>query len=132
MVGFGTSAAFAGYASGNLGYFTVGGHQYVNHAYVSTNTSSHWALSGTHTDWTSGTIPAGYAGSRGRIFECSSNILKAESTIVYNSAGNEAVANSPTWWTSAGNAAYGYGVSWGWNGSGYSAYYTFKTTCQNT
>lgn len=132
VLGFGTSAAFAGYASSDSGYFTVGGHQYVNSAYVSTSTSSHWALSGTHTNWTSGSIPAGYAGSRGRVFECSSGTLKAQSNIVYNSAGSEALANSPLWYTTAGNSAYGYGVSWGWNGSGYSASYTFSTSCQNT
>ncbi|GGE98425.1 hypothetical protein GCM10011313_21760 [Mycetocola zhadangensis] len=66
LVGFGVQPALAGTAQSANGYFTAGSTQYYNYAFVSTSTSRAYAATGTSK--LSGSTPAGWAGSRGRLF----------------------------------------------------------------
>lgn len=129
-VGASVQAAYAyTVASSDSGYYTVAGHQYRNNAYIfSYAPSSHSALAQTYTQWSTPTTAAGYAGSKGRLFT-SSGSMSCEGTIIYNT-GQAAVGSSCTR-TTAG-AWYSYGVSYGFNGSGYSPFYTFLSPSLNS
>lgn len=128
LLGVSTSAAFAAWVDGPPGYFTVGSHQYVTVSSVDTSPGDAFGV--TTTAWSAGNTQAGYAGARGRVFECSTNNLTSEGSIQYNAQGVPASGNSGNWYAS-NNAAYSWGVAWGYNGSGYSAYYSIRTTCQS-
>lgn len=124
--------AVAAYAVNSAtGYFTVNGHQYSNYARLDVSTASGGAGSGqTTTQWASGCTSAGWAGSRARLFDGSTGALVYQDpTIRYNSACSIALSGVVQ---SGHRAWYSYGVSWGWNGSGYSAYYTYQTVSQNS
>lgn len=128
LVGFGSQAAFAGYAQSAYGYFTSGSQQYGNYAYISTADKSATAV--TSTQFSGGGTQVGWAGSRGRLFT-SSGALRCESTNQYNGQYNYPAfgyscnpGSSGTW--------YSYGVSLGWNGSGYQSFYTFQSPNQNS
>ena len=121
-------AAQAGQAVSSWGYFTVNGVAYKNQATISTSSGS----AGAYTLLAkagSGCIPSGWGGARARLFN-SGNTLVRQSTIQYNSGCTVAFdvvtsrTGSGTW--------YSYGVTWGWNGSAYNPYYTFKSPNQSS
>ena len=129
LVGGGAVAAFA--VNSQTGYFTVAGIQYSNYATLGVSTSGGGAASGaTWTQFASGCTSTGYAGSRARLFDASTGALVYQDpTIRYNSSCSSALSSV----VQTGHRAwYSYGVSWGWNGSGYSAYYTYQTIAQNS
>ena len=120
------AAAEAGTAYSSDGYFTVAGNQYINVAYIHTSTGS--AVATTSTGFSNGATPTGYAGSRGRLFT-SGGSLWCEGSNTYNSSAFAAgySCNSRT-----SGSWYSYGVSLGWNGSGYNSYYTYQSPNQNS
>jgi len=126
-VGITTEAAQATTAQSSTGYYTVGGHQYANTAYVFTY-SPPAASAQTYTQWSTPTTSPGYAGSKGRLFTGSGS-LSCEGSIQYNS-GQAAVGSSCT--RSTSGTWYSYGVSYGWNGSSYSPFYTYQSPNLNS
>jgi len=125
--GVSVAGANAGNASGSYGFFTAGSTQYINFASIAT--SSNVAQATTSTSRNASTTPSGWAGSRGRLFT-SGGSLSCEGSTTYNSGTiygyHEAVScirfTSGTW--------YSYGVSYGYNGSGYNASYTYLSPNQ--
>ena len=128
LIGAGSQAAFAGYAQSAYGYFTSGNQQYMNYAYISTSDKSSVAV--TSTQFSGGGTQAGWAGSRGRLFT-SSGALRCESTNQYNGAYNTPALGYSCNPQTTGSW-YSYGVSLGWNGSGYQTFYTFQSPNQNS
>ncbi|ABK05568.1 hypothetical protein Arth_4397 (plasmid) [Arthrobacter sp. FB24] len=128
VISFGAGSAVAGDAWGDTGYYTVSGIQYENFARVSTSTGQATAES-----WArrvGGNTPVGYAGARGRLFT-SGGSLSCEGVDRYNpSTGSYAVGSSCARYSSG--TWYSYGVTQGWNGTGYTAVYTFRTVNQNS
>jgi hypothetical protein len=119
--------AVTGNAASAVGYYSAGGRSYQNWSVV--RTSSFKADATTLTAFTSGLTTAGYAGSRGRLFT-SGGSLSCEGVNSYNTQDLAAVGYSCIRKTSG--AWYSYGVSYAWNGSGYNAFYTFKSPNQNS
>ncbi len=127
FVGLG-NAANAGQATSALGYYTVNGHQYQNQAVIWTQTN--YAYATTINGWSSGTATSGWAGARGRLFT-SGGTLSCEGANTYNSAGvNNATGLSCS--RSTSGAWYSYGVALGWNGSGYTSFYTYQSPNQHS
>jgi hypothetical protein len=128
VMSFGAGAAFAGDVWGTTGYYTVAGIQYENFARIKTTTGQASAES-----WArkvGGNTPIGYAGARGRLFT-SGGALSCEGSFGYNPSNTAyAVGGSCTRYYSG--AWYSYGVTEGWNGSGYDAFYTYRTVNQNS
>lgn len=127
LVGFGAQPAFAGVADSAFGYFTAGSTQYANRATILTSSLNAQARTTTYRN--SGSTPAGWAGSRGRLFT-SGGALSCEGTTIYNPALYPAHGFSCTRLSSG--AWYSWGVSQGWNGSGYNTFYTYKSPNQNS
>ncbi|SDS84616.1 hypothetical protein SAMN04489834_2273 [Microterricola viridarii] len=127
LVGFGLQPASAGDASSDTGTFTVSGKTYTNYATVTGNTSGHWASARTTTSRPG--AQNGDMGSKGRLFT-SNNSLSCEGNITYNSGASYANGDSCTRWQTG--SWYSYGVSYGWNGSGYNPVYTFQSRLQNS
>lgn len=131
MVGFllayAPIASNAGTAYGNWGGYSVGGVSYQNRAWITTSAGS----AGARTDVkpTSGCAPAGYMGVRARLFTSGGSLVQ-ESSIAYNS-GCASLMTAPSN-RSASGTWYSYGVTWGFNGSGYNAYYTFISPNQSS
>lgn len=126
--GLGITAAIAGTAYSSYGYYTVNGHEYVSRAIISTATNNATAV--TNNQWNGGGTWSGWAGARGRLFT-SGGSLSCEGSNVYNSGtGTLAVGYScqrlyaGTW--------YSYGVALGWNGGGYTSFYTYQSPNQNS
>ncbi len=126
-VGLATPAN-AGTALSSFGYFTVAGNQYVNYAAILTSTGH--AQASTTTSFSSGSTPTGYAGSRGRLFT-SGGSLSCEGANTYNPGPSYSAIGYSCTRTSSG-AWYSYGVSLGFNGSGYNSYYTYQSPNQNS
>ena len=132
FVGLGASAAYAGTAYSAWGYFTTNGINYRNQAVIITNPSTNAVGSNTYLGSTNTTLPSGWGGNRARTFN-SSNVMVCQSGIFYNSGSIPAGSYySNACGVTAVGAFYGYGVTWGWTGSSYSAVYTFKSPNQNT
>lgn len=133
FVGIGAQAASAVVESSNWGYFTVAGNAYRNYAVIITSPGN--ARASTNTGPQSGyTVPGGYVGSRGRLMIDGGTTLSCEGSNTYNS-GSISYATmltgvSCTRYTSG--AWYSWGVSLGWNGSGYNSVYTYQTVSQNS
>jgi hypothetical protein len=128
LLGSAAGSANAGIADSANGYYTVAGHQYVNTAII--DTGSDIAIAITDTSWSAGGTPTGDAGSRGRLFT-SGGSLSCEGSNTYNSStGSLAVGYSCDRYTSG--TWYSYGVSLGWNGSGYTSFYTYQSPNQNS
>jgi hypothetical protein len=120
--------AFAGTAQSAYGYFTGGNTTYMNYAHVTTSTSYAW--SDTVTQRNGGGTQVGWAGSRGRLYT-GAGALSCEGSNVFSSTyGSPAVGDSCT--RTAHGTWYGYGVSYGWNGSSYNAAFTFTTPSQTS
>lgn len=128
LAGVGAQPAVAGYAESARGYFTAGGTQFSNYAYISTSAKSATAV--TSTQRTGGGTPSGWAGSRGRLFT-SGGAMSCEGVNSYNS-GSGTVAFGYSCTRRSGGTWYSYGVSIGWNGSGYSSFYTYRSPSQNS
>ena len=129
FVAAGVEAAFA--VSSAPGYSTVNGHQYINHAAISTGTSGSGSIGfTTDTKWNSGLPAQGWAGSRARLFNSRGDLVQQDSVFRYNDCAG------CTAWSLGSRTGHGvwysYGVSQGWTGSGYQAFYTFKTVNQNS
>lgn len=124
----GTQLAFAGSASSATGFYTAGSTQYLNYATV--ETSSGRAEAFTQTRANTIPTPSGWAGARGRLFS-SGGALSCEGTNQYNTATGAGVFGYSCIRYTSG-AWYSYGVSYGWNGSGYSAFYSFISPNQNS
>jgi hypothetical protein len=127
LVMFIPAAANAGVADSAYGYYTVYGHQYQNQAIISTSTGS--AVGFTYNSWYTGSNPTGWAGAQGRVFS-SGGTLECHGTIEYNSAPGYVAGSDCVYYASG--AYYSYGVAYGWNGSGYSPFYTYKSPNQNS
>lgn len=132
FVGFGATAAYAGTAYSAWGYYTVNSVNYRNQAVIITNPTTNAAGSNTYLGGTNTAVPSGWGGNRARTFN-SSNVMLCQTGILYNS-GTLAAGGyySNSCGVTAVGAFYGYGVTWGWTGSSYSARYTFKSPNQNT
>lgn len=109
------------------------GKTYQNRATIVTVTSTHKATASTSTGPSGFHAPAGWVSSRGRLFT-SGGALSCEGVNEYNDSqlenGTVVVGYSCTH-TGTGTW-YSYGVSQAWNGSGYTAFYTFKSPNQNS
>ena len=119
--------AFAGTAYSTVGAFTVAGTNYTNQAYVITSTGKVSAVS--EIDVASGSVPAGWMGARGRLFNAAGTLIQ-ESATAYTSVtasglGVPTVRTGTGTWNS-------YGVTYSWNGSSYSPYYTFRSPNQTS
>jgi hypothetical protein len=123
-----STSALAGNAFSSYGYYTVGSTTYENQAEIATWTGPN-ATAWTQTQKSGGGTPNGWAGSRGRLFT-SGGSLSCEGTNRYNSGGAYAFGQSCV--RSSSGSWYSYGVSLGWNGSGYTSFYTFKSPNQNS
>lgn len=133
FVGFGAQAASAGVQSSDWGYFTVSGNAYRNYAVIITSTGS--ARASTNTGPQSGdTLPGGYVGSRGRLMIDGGTTLSCEGSNTYNSSSISyaTMLTGVSCTRTTSGAWYSWGVSLGWNGSGYNSMYTFKTVSQNS
>lgn len=125
LAAFGAGAAavpaYAGVASGNVGFYTVAGNQYRNYATIVTSTNS--ARASTNTGPDNFTAPAGWVGSRGRLFT-SGGALSCEGGNVYSSTSmvKYQYLTGTSCTRSYGGTWYSYGVSLGWNGSGYQSF----------
>ncbi|SFR97758.1 hypothetical protein SAMN04487783_0139 [Agrococcus baldri] len=133
VVSFAPAAAHAGVSTGGTGAFSWSG-SYRNNATVATYPSTHQANAFTDT-WPNGhTAPAGWVGSRGRLFNASTGALRCEGSNQYNPSalpsGSHQVGVScviyqaGTW--------YSYGVSRAYNGSSWTNRYTFASGNQNS
>lgn len=127
----GSTVALAGTAYSQISYVTVAGKQYRNYATIMTGVTNAYARtnSGPNEDPAS----AGWVSSRGRLFT-SSGALSCEGTNQYNSATlqpEETVVGYSCYRYLSGSW-YSYGVSQYWNGSGYSAHYTYRSPNQNS
>jgi hypothetical protein len=131
VVGAGTAPSIAAVAYSSVGQYTVGSYTYRNYATVNTNPGIANAITDT-APW-GFTAPSGWVGARGRLFT-SGGALSCEGTNQYKSgstpsgtyfgAASCSRLTSGTW--------YSYGVSLGWNGSGYQSFYTFLSPNQNS
>lgn len=132
-LGLGPAAASAGTVSGSVGLYTVDGYRYRNYAVIATTTSPHYATAYTFTGPNSGSVPAGYPGSRGRLFEqdgamyCEGSNTYSSATITYPNTQGGISCQAHT-----AGAWYSYGVSLAFNGSGYTSFYTFLSPDQNS
>jgi hypothetical protein len=122
------NAAFAGNADGARAVFTVNGQSYVDYSTILTSSGSEYA--NTATGPSSGTVATGYLGSRGRLFN-DAGTMQCQSAIAYNT---QSLVAGQYWNGQCANSLHGnfysYGVSFGWNGSGYNASYNFRTVSQ--
>lgn len=131
LVGIAAAPATAGTAYGSWGGYSAGGVSYQNRAYI--YTTSGQARAYTQAGPTSTTVASGWVGARGRLFT-SGGALSCEGVNDYSTISLTAGA---TWsglscLRSATGAWYSYGVSLGWNGSGYNSVYTFLSPNQNS
>ncbi len=131
-VGFGATVApavaSAGTATSSTGYYTDNGRGYFNRAEISTSVGRAIASSIVGTSNGQG-APGGWMGARARLFS-SNGALVQESSTSYSGA-NAYQLSIPTS-RNAGGTWYSYGVTYGWNGSGYNAHYTFQSPNQNS
>lgn len=127
-------AATAGTATSAESAYSVGGRAYNNQAKIVTSTTGAGgagsAFAYTIVSTQSGSVPAGFMGARARMFNSSGTPLQ-ESAIKYNSGDNTSYMSVQTSRTGHG-VRQSWGVTWGWNGSSYGAFYTFKSPYQNS
>jgi hypothetical protein len=126
------SAAAAGSASSIYGNGYVRPYTYVNFSQI--NTTANRVQAVTVTGGANGqSITTGWAGARGRVFTCRSGALAFEGSNAFNPTIHDpAVGWSPLAGAGTGASFDTYGVSLGWNGSGYSSFYTYRTACQTS
>lgn len=131
-IGFGATiaptVASAGSASSGTGYYSDNGKGYYNRAEMNTSAGKAWAVTVVGTSNGQPTN-GGWMGARARLFS-SNGALVQESNTVYN-GGSSTLLSVPT--TRYANGSwYSYGVTYGWNGSGYNAHYTFQSPNQSS
>lgn len=130
VMSLGISTVFASESGTSAsGYFTVYGQGYENWSSITcgndfANTSSRiMTQEGYGHD-----VPAGYMGSKGRLFDSKDNLI-TQTSMIYNSSStyylNSDFASKAG--GALGNYYYGYGITAAYNGNGYDQYYTFKT-----
>ena len=122
-----STPAQAGTADSTIGLFTVYGVNYTNQATIYTTPGS--ANASTLITTASGTVPAGWMGARARLFN-SSGVLIQEGQTSYTPV--KAAGYGVSTIRSATGTWYSYGVTYSWNGNGYSAYYTFRSPNQSS
>ncbi|WP_028594321.1 hypothetical protein [Paenibacillus assamensis] len=129
---------FAGYATSSTGYFTVNSKNYSNNSVIATDTingtsfANSWSTVQTYPASSSNNVPAGYMGSKARLFNGNDELI-AETSWVYNDKttyvlDSRIATRKPA---VSRTAYYGYGITAAYNGNGYSQYYTFKSPKQN-
>lgn len=127
-VSLGATSAVAGSASSAYGYYSVGGYSYRNQATIVTGTGNDYAY--TNLRSTSGNVPPGWFGTLSRGWT-TAGALTCSSGYTYNSTWSSGQSRACAFSGYSGSAYYSYGVTKGWNGSSYNAYYTFKSPLQN-
>jgi len=125
VVSGGATVVQAATSSSSVGYHTSGGVQYFNRADVD-NTNKRAATTTGRAD--NAVMASGRAGSQGRLF-LSSGTLCTQGAMTYNNGGTFAQGRTST--TCGPQAHYSYGVSNSWNGSGYDAWYTYRSPSLN-
>lgn len=130
--------SLAGSATSPKGYYTVYGYDYLNYSGITTGISPNnktyansWSRAQT-SPMSGPTPPAGYIGSKGRLFD-ENDRLVVETTYVYTTSASNWINSETAGLNPAvsGRAYYGYGITAAYNGDGYTTYYTFKTPSQN-
>lgn len=130
LIGLGigqVSVANAGTASSATGYFTVYGINYYNSAVIIT--SSGQVAASTRIGSNSGIVSTGWVGARARMFNSGGSLVQ-ESSNYYNSIPVYSISVPTN--RSAYGTWYSYGVTYSWNGGGYSPYYTYLSPNQNS
>lgn len=127
----GTAAAIAGTAtSAWYGPYSVGGYSYKNQAAIMTNTPA-GDQGRTVVQSQSGNVPSGWMGAKARAYRTSNGALACDGSITYNS-GPVVEMSVPCFFTGVVGAGYhSLGTSYGWNGSGYNSWGTYKSPSQN-
>lgn len=135
LVGFGAGfaiPAFAGTAYSDYWNFPVGSTYYANRASVVTSPNYGYARTSMQRSGGTTAFYTGEVGARGRLFiNGSKTNMQCQGTTVYNPGvvyiqyGFSCSVTVPGTWNS-------YGVGYVWNGSSYSAYYTYNSPSQNT
>lgn len=132
LLGFIATTALAATVTSTVGYYTVAGRQNRNFARL-----DYYTPGGTAYTFTGPkspvTAPVGYVGSRGRLF-LDSGQMSCEGTNTYN---NSSITYTTMWIGYSCDRFthgtwYSYGVSYSWNGSGYSPWYSFRTVSVTT
>lgn len=128
LVGVITTTAVAASQTSTTGYYTVASRQNRNWAKIDYNTNP-IATAYTYTGPNSPTTaPVGYVGSRDRLF-LDNGQMSCEGTNTYNTQS----ITKTTMWIGRScdrfthNTWYSYGVSYSWNGNGYSPWYSYRT-----
>lgn len=130
---FTVGVAYAGQAASAYGYYTVNGVNYKNWAAVNTNPAlNHQAYAVTLVSPLNVSIASGWAGAMPRIYE--NGALVCADSYTYNSspmAVND-VLNPGGCFNYTSGVWSTQGATRGWNGSGYSSYWTFVSPSQNS
>lgn len=130
-IGFGVTvplAANAGTANSSNGNYTDNGIGYFNRATITTTVGK--ATASTTVGTRNGSsAPGGWMGFRARLFSSGGSLIQ-ESVTQYN--GGPSFQASIGTSRNAGGSWYSYGVTYGWNGSGYNAHFTFTSPNQTS
>lgn len=121
--------AVAATATSSVGWVTSGSYPYQNYAQINNSAKDASTWGGPRNF----TAPAGWVGSRGRLFSDSTGALLCEGSNNYNTVS---LVGGGYWggWScqrTTSGAYYSYGVSRFWNGSSYGNYYTFTSPSLN-
>lgn len=122
------TAVFAASASSPYGYYgPYQGYSYKNMADIISG-SGVWGYADVYNQ-TSDSVPTGYMGAEGRVFNSAGNLV-ASSNMKYNSsAASGLLVPSETYYSSG--TYYSYGITAAYNGNGYNEYYTLKSPSIN-
>ncbi|GAB2982323.1 hypothetical protein [Actinotalea caeni] len=135
LVAFGLTvsagAAIAGTASGNKGYYSVGGYSYANQSIITTG-STDTARVEVWKNPRTGLVPAGYVGALARGYRdvTGTDPLVCSAGYYYNANATQGYAVNCYFTGSSGSAYYSYGVTKGWTGSVYNAYFAPRSPNQ--
>ncbi|MFJ4028182.1 hypothetical protein ACIPWF_12470 [Paenarthrobacter sp. NPDC089989] len=124
------SAAYAGYAAGDRGVYTVSGIRYWNQANINVTAGS--ALGETRSGPDTHCVSPGSIAIRGKVFESSATgtaaAFRAESVVYYSSAtlcpGDYNGYSAHYYFGSGFRYFYSDGDSWAWNSGGFYDWYT--------
>ena len=125
---FGAISSFAAFSalaysysqSSNL-YFSNNGYYYYNYAMITVD--SDYATGNSAIDVQgSGTVPTGYIGAQGRLYSSSGTLMQVGSTY-YNSVAASGLSSGTGRCYSTGTF-YSKGITYAYNGNGYTTYWT--------
>lgn len=133
LLGVGVGSAYASssrYAeSSRLTYGPVDGYTYFNSTSILVYPDDNWGEVDTYASHvTSSSVHTGYIGVRARMFRSADGSLVGQSGDSYNDTMTSAW--DITWDSSANlhKSYYSSGISYAWNGSSYTKYYTYSTS----